>query len=174
MKPLLKVGIVAGGYVAAFLLASLVVALRVAAEDPADVQASGGMYAFGDAMLFATVFGVAALVPTGAALFFLRTCRPVWAILSVAGLAVALTGVAAAILFLAARHAVASPVSMWVALCVPRMLLSPPLALGFILCAVIARFRGARLVLLAAAALEASVCVCGAAVWFIPMWLHRL
>jgi hypothetical protein len=63
---------VTAGYVAAFLMASAAVAIRVASTSGPDAQASSGMYAFGDALLFVAVCGVAALVPTGVALFFLR------------------------------------------------------------------------------------------------------
>ena len=97
MKPIFKVALVAGGYVAAFLMASAVVAIRVANTSGPDAQAASGMYAFGDAFLFVAVFGVAALVPTGAALFFLRPYRRFWIVLSALGLAVAVTGIAAAV-----------------------------------------------------------------------------
>lgn len=68
MKPFLKSGVVAVGYIAAFLIASAAVGVRLANTSGPDAQASSGMYAFGDALLFVAVFGVAALVPTGAAL----------------------------------------------------------------------------------------------------------
>src|SRR6267142_196801 len=71
MKPILKVGVVAVGYLAALLVASAAVAIRLAHTSGPDAQASSGMYAFGDALLFVVVFGVAALVPSGAALFAL-------------------------------------------------------------------------------------------------------
>ncbi len=109
MKPIFKIALVAGGYVAAFLMASAVVAIRVANTSGPDAQASSGMYAFGDAVLFVAVFGVAALVPTGAALFFLRPYRRVWTALSASGLAVAVTGIAAAVLFALGRSATPRP-----------------------------------------------------------------
>ena len=71
MKPVLKVAIVAGGYLLAFLLASAAVALHVLLTGESGAQASGGMAAFGDLVLFVVVFGAVALVPTGAAFFFL-------------------------------------------------------------------------------------------------------
>jgi hypothetical protein len=112
MKPSLKVAVVAGGYIGAFLMASAVVAIRVANTSGPDAQASSGMYAFGDAVLFVAVFGVSALVPTGAGLFFLRPYRPFWTVLSALGLTVALTGVAAAILFAVGRHDAFAPRDM--------------------------------------------------------------
>jgi hypothetical protein len=71
MKPAVKIAIVAGGYVLAFLIACGAVALHAALTSQLVAQASGGMSAFGDLVLFVVVFGAAALVPTGAALFFL-------------------------------------------------------------------------------------------------------
>ncbi len=68
-----KAGIVLCGYVAAFVIASAAVALRIAATNPADASGARGMYAFGDLILFAGVFGIVALLPTGAALFFAFT-----------------------------------------------------------------------------------------------------
>ena len=41
-------------------------------------------------------FGLLALVPTGAALYFLRPYRPFWTVLAAVGLCVAITGAAAA------------------------------------------------------------------------------
>jgi hypothetical protein len=71
MKPVLKVAIVAGGYLFAFLMASAAVALHAALTGESGAQASGGMSAFGDLVLFVAVFGTVALVPTSAGCFFL-------------------------------------------------------------------------------------------------------
>jgi hypothetical protein len=71
MKPILKVAIVAGGYLLAFLMATAAVALHAALTGESGAQASGGMSAFGDLVLFVAVFGAVALVPTGMGLFFL-------------------------------------------------------------------------------------------------------
>jgi hypothetical protein len=131
MKPLLKVAVVAGGYIAAFLMAYATVAIRVANTSGPDAQASSGMYAFGDAVLFVAVFGVAALVPTGAALVFLRPYRRFWTVLSALGLAVAVTGITAALLFAVGRHATSSPLATWAGLSVLRILVAPLLALTF-------------------------------------------
>jgi hypothetical protein len=72
MRPSVKVGIVASGIVAALLIASAVVAVRVAFTSGPAVQASSGMYAFGDLILFVAVFGAVGLVLVGAALFLIR------------------------------------------------------------------------------------------------------
>jgi hypothetical protein len=71
MKPLLKVALIVGGYILAFLAATAAVALHAALASESGTQASGGMSAFGDLVLFVAVFGAVALVPTGAGLFLL-------------------------------------------------------------------------------------------------------
>ena len=67
----MKFGIVIGGYVTACLLAGSVVYVNQLFTDNAASQASAGMYAFGDFILFIGIFGVLALFPTVFALYFL-------------------------------------------------------------------------------------------------------
>ena len=64
-------GLVIGGYLAAFLLASGAVYVYQLFTQDAASQASAGMSAFGDLILFSGVCGVLALLPTGLALYFL-------------------------------------------------------------------------------------------------------
>ena len=71
MSKLTKLGLVIGGYVAACLLASGVVYVYELLTNTAAAQASSGMYAFGDLLLFVGMFGILALFPTGLALYFL-------------------------------------------------------------------------------------------------------
>ncbi|HEY9528953.1 MAG TPA: hypothetical protein VIR02_17825 [Anaerolineales bacterium] len=71
MRKLTKLGLVIGGYVAACLLASGVVYVYQLLTDNAAAQASSGMYAFGDLLLFVGMFGILALFPTGLAVYFL-------------------------------------------------------------------------------------------------------
>ena len=172
MKPALKVAVVAGGYVAAFLIASAVVAIRIANTTGPDAQAASGMYAAGDALLFAAVFGGCALVPTGAALFFLRPYRRFWIVLSALGLAVAFTGVTAAILFAVGRHATASPLATWAGFSVLRILIAPLLALTFLVCTILSPHRSSRFAFLAATVMEAAVSAYGGFVWFVPLFFH--
>jgi hypothetical protein len=173
MKPILKVGVVAVGYLAALLVASAAVGIRLANTSGPDGQASSGMYAFGDALLFVAVFGVAALVPTGAALVFLRPYRRFWTVLSVFGLGVALTGFAAAALFAIGRHAEPSPLATWAGLSVLRILVAPLFALTFLVCAVLSQYRVPRLAFLAATVVEAAVSAYGGFVWFVPLFFPR-
>jgi protein-S-isoprenylcysteine O-methyltransferase Ste14 len=64
VKARTKLAIVAAGYLVAFVVASVVVAVRLSATSGPAAQASSGMYAFGDAVLFVGVFGVVGLAPT--------------------------------------------------------------------------------------------------------------
>ena len=173
MKAFFKVGVIAIGYFAAIVIASAAIALRVANTSGPDAQASSGMYAFGDALLFATVFGISALAPTAAALFFLRPYRRFWTLLSAVGFAVAVTGVTAATLFAVGRHAAPSALATWAGLSVLRILVAPLLALTFLVCAVASPQRSPRFALLAATAMEAAVSAYGGFVWFVPLFFHR-
>lgn len=71
MSWLAKLGLVIGGHAAACLVAAGAVYLNGLFMDPAVVQASSGMSAFGDLILFVGVFGVLALFPTCLMLYFL-------------------------------------------------------------------------------------------------------
>ena len=71
MSGLAKLGLVIGGYVAACLVAYGAVYINDLFMDPAVLQASSGMSAFGDLILFVGVFGVLVLFPTGLTLYFL-------------------------------------------------------------------------------------------------------
>jgi hypothetical protein len=174
MKPFLKIAAVAGGYIVAFLIASGAVAIRIAKTSGPDAQASSGMYAAGDAMLFIAIFGVTALVPTGAALFFLRPYRRFWAALSTLGLAVAITGVAAVVLFAVGRHLEGpSALATLGGLSVLRILVAPLFGLGFLVCTFVAPHRSPRLALLVATAMEAAVTAYAGWVWFVPLFFGR-
>ena len=71
MSRLSKVGLVLGGYVLACLIASGVVYVNGLFTQNAVAQASSGMSAFGDLILFIGVCGALALIPTGLAIYFL-------------------------------------------------------------------------------------------------------
>ena len=71
MKLWTKVAVVMAGYAAAFLVA-LAAAAAQSYVWPVD-QASGGMAAFSDLLLFLCVFGVVASFPTGLAIYWIVT-----------------------------------------------------------------------------------------------------
>jgi hypothetical protein len=172
--PVVKLSLVAGGYIAAIIVACAAVAIRVAHTSGPDAQAASGMYAFGDALLFIAVFGVTALFPTGAALFVLRPYRGFWHVISGLALAVAVTSVVAAALFASGRHAVApSPLATWAALSVLRILIAPLLALTFLVSALLSPDRTSRLAFLAATVMEAAVSAYAGIVWFVPLLFNR-
>jgi hypothetical protein len=173
MKPGVKVALVAGGYVVAAVLAVGVVAIRQANTNTADAQASSGMYAFGDAMTFVAVFGICALAPTGTALVFLRSYGQFWKVLSTLGLALAVTSLAAAIVFAVGRSAPPSPLATWAAFSVLRILVAPLFALTFIVCGVVAPQPFPRFAFLAATLLEVAVCVYAGCIWFLPSMMGR-
>src|SRR5262249_37898634 len=126
MSGYLKIGIVVVGYILAFIAAWVATTIRIAVTSGPDAQASSGMYAAGDAMLFVAVFGICALVPTGAVLLFLRPYRRFWRALAAAGVCVAVTGVTAVVLYAVGRHAqAATPLAMAGGLSVLRILAAP-------------------------------------------------
>jgi hypothetical protein len=173
MRPLARVGLVLGGYVVAFVVASALVAVYVAATSGPDRQASSGMYGFGDDLLFLAVFGIAAVPASGAALFFLKPYRSFWLALSVAALGIAATGLAAVIGYVAARTADAPPLlQTWSALAVLRILVAPLFALSFLLCGLLAPNRSSRFALLLATVVEAAVFAYVAIIWFHPFGAH--
>jgi hypothetical protein len=164
-----KVGLVAIGYAGAVLVASAIVAIYVASTSGPDRQTYGVMYDFGDTLLFLAVFGVAAVPPTGAVLFFLRSYRPFWRALSVAALAIAATGLAAFVGYLAAQTVDAgSSLRSWSAVAVLRILVAPLFALAFFLSGLFAPNRSGRIALFVATVIEAAVFAYVALIWFHP------
>jgi len=173
MRPVVKAGLVVAGYIVAFALASAVLAIYVTVSNSPDRQSSGGMSAFGDSLFFLAVFAVAAVPPTGAALFFLRPYRSFWLVLSVAAVGIAITGLAAFIVYIAARTAGASSIlRAWSGPAVLRILAAPLFALAFFLSGVFAPSRSFRIALLIAAASEAAVFGCIAFTWFYSSLTH--
>ena len=71
LSRLSKISLVLGGYILACLIASGVVYVNGLFTQNSAAQASSGMYAFGDFILFIGVCGVLALIPTGLAVYFL-------------------------------------------------------------------------------------------------------
>jgi hypothetical protein len=162
------------GCVAAFLIACAVVAVRIATTSGPDAQASSGMYAFGDAVLFTGVFGICSLAPTGGLLYLLRPYRRFWTGLAVLALALAVTGVSAAVLFAVGRQATMSPLATLAMASVLRILVAPLFAITFVVFAVFSPYRAPRVAFLAASAVEVVVSAYGAFVWVAPLLLDRV
>lgn len=152
-----KIALVLAGYVAAIVVAFAVVYIYILATDNPDRQASSGMYAFGDSLLFLAVLGVASLPATAAALVFLRGCRVFWGVLSVLGLALAATGGFALFALLAPPAAPGSWLQILADLSPLRALVAPLFAMVFLLAGILAPVRWSRIALLLVAAMEAGV-----------------
>jgi hypothetical protein len=119
------------GYAVAVLAANTAVAVQIAHTSGPEADASAGMFAFGDGLLFIAVFSALAILTTGLAFWFLRPDRWFWIALSKTALAIASTAVLSAVVYVVAAHLVfprESPFAMWAAFAVLRMLLSPSLA----------------------------------------------
>jgi len=158
IKTLAKIGVILAGYVIAFLAAWTAVYIRQLHTPDAWVQASAGMYAFGDSLLFVAVFGFIALFPTGLALYFLRFSQTFWAIFSSACLALAVTGPIAAFVYVFASGRALPPSStLPVFFSIMRILKSPLLAAAFLMSAFLAPVRLSKWLLLGAAAIECAV-----------------
>jgi hypothetical protein len=163
-----KVGIVASGYFAAILLAFCVVWIYINQTSGPDRDTYGGMYAFGDSLLFLAVFGVASILPTGLALVFLRQSRRFWIALAVIALAVASTSLAAVGVVVLEQQTAGPGATFggWGALAVLRILVSPFLAAGFGLSALIAPEARLRWYLFGAASVEGTASIYGFIHWF--------
>jgi hypothetical protein len=163
MRPASRIAVVVGGYLAAFALACVAVWIHVAATTGPAAQASSGMMAFGDSLLFLGVFGLAAIPATGVALYFLRPYRTFWIVLSVLALLVTATGL---ISLIDARSAPGeSLLGEWAVLAPLRVLVAPLFALAFLFCGLFAPVRFARFTLLGATAVEGIVFAAAAIGW---------
>ena len=168
MRAAARVGLVVAGYVAAVLVALASVAVNAATTAGPDRQASSGMSAFSDTLLFLAVFGVAAVPPTGAALFFLRPYPSFWRGLAVVAVAIATTGIAAGFVCLAAQAADAgSGIQAWSFYALLRILAAPLFALAFLVGGVFSPHRRARIALGAATFSETVVFMCLIVSWLI-------
>ena len=134
-----------------------------------DAQASAGMYAFGDFMLFVAVFGIAALLPTGLGLYYLRPVRFFWTFLAIAALPVVATGPVCAVSVELMRHLRNAPsfLQTGAALGVLQLLGAPLLAAWLLLCACLAPTRFPRWTMLGATIVEGLVATYALFHWFI-------
>jgi hypothetical protein len=169
MRAVAKLGVIAGGYAGAFLLAVIVVAVRMASTAGPAAQAASGMYAFGDLTLFTTVFAVAALLPTVAAVALFWSHPVFWMLVAGMQVTAATTSVAASLLFAFRANLPLPPLLATVApLGVLCILAAPFRAFLFLLTGLLSTFDGPRRACLAAAVVEAGVSVFGVLLWLLP------
>jgi hypothetical protein len=165
---LAKTGLVAGGYVAALLLAIGVVSLYIDRTDGPDRDLYSGMYAFGDALLFLMVFGVASIVPTLLMIWFLAQSRKFWVGLSFLALgAAAATLAAVAVVVANPPNEALTGIYAFAILSVPLIFASPFLFVSFSVCAWFSPEGSIRSCLLGAAAIEFACSAYGFVHWFL-------
>lgn len=165
-----KTGVVIGGYLLALVAGCGAMAGYQQRFSPADLQAMGGMIAGGEMLFGGAVLALVALVPTALALWFLRRRRGLWSALSLAGLAFAALGLAAAVMVLATRGSGptrSAPVLAIELLGIVQMLGSPLWTSAFVLFALLAPAPDLRRRMFVAAAMEIVVALC-ALVHFLP------
>jgi len=171
MNRLAKFGFVIGGFALACLAASVAVQLRLLNTQSPEAQASAGMYAFGDLLLFLRVFGVLVLFPTGLALYFLRPVEKFWVVLSIGFLAIAITGLCSAptmgLGFSQPAQSILTPLA---GIGLLSALAAPLLALVFAAATVLAPAGRWKWILLAATVIEGVVGIFGFLNFFVQRY----
>jgi hypothetical protein len=160
----IKLGIVGGGYGMA-LLVGLLVAQTGIWMTAGNSHSSGGMAAFGDAILFLGVFGAAAIIPTCAVYYFLRPLRSFWTVYGGGVLLLAASALAALVVFFLARTN--SGPSVWLILAVLRLVAAPPFAILMFLGGIFSPVASSRWMLFVGGALE-SIAFAG----FLPLLFY--
>jgi hypothetical protein len=149
MKRGVKVLVLVGGYVAAFLIAVAAAHLFGASRGP---EHSDGMVAFSESLVFLGVFAVGSVPSTCFALFLLRRHRPFWIAGAVLAALIALTALWALVHTLnpAVRGA-------WADFSPIRVLLAPIFGLASLLAAIVCPFRIWRLTYIGTFLVETAV-----------------
>lgn len=147
----MKLALIALGFLFAAAAAWLAVEVRQRFIPPADLQASAGMHAEGDAILGLLVFCAVGVLPLGLALFWLRAVPVFWRGLSWLAVAVAVTAPFSYYAFHAPGR------SAWLMVFGLRVLLAPFIGGGWGVCGLFAPQKRERWLLLAAAAAEGAL-----------------
>jgi len=169
IRTLAKPCVVITGYGAAAFIAHIAVNIRFLHQS-GWAQNSPGMYAWGDLILFLEVFGLAAILPTALALYFLRPIRIFWPVSSVAALAFAATGICATIVVaLLDEQPSNSLPGLLAAIGGLREMVSPAAAVAFLLATLLAPTPRPRLALLVATAIEGPLGIYSFLRWFAPI-----
>jgi hypothetical protein len=164
MKNLIKLSMVLAAYVVALVVAAGVVQLReLQPQWQATAQASPGMAGFADFILLVEVFGVAAAAPTALAGYFLRPFPRICTLFAMGCLALAVTGLLAAVVVFGTRilHA---EIGLWRSFAMAgelRTMVSPILAPSFLVSVPLSPTWRCRWILLAAAAMEGAAFAAG-------------
>jgi hypothetical protein len=153
LRPWTKAGLVSLGLGLALVLGGVVAAVRDYYSDVPAVEKAGGMYGFGQVLLFIAASGVAALIPLAVGLIWLRPVEKFWRVLNRVALASALTGLVA----LAANLFAGSSTNLWMLLAQARIGMMPLTALALLACGVIAPLPRHRWLLIAAATCDSLI-----------------
>jgi hypothetical protein len=149
---------VIAGYILAFVGAFVVTYIRELSTRGTEIQASQGMFAFGQSLLFLLVFGGLALIPTVLAFYFLRSSVKFWNGFAVLCLAFSILGlvvvIANALMNANGGSASSSLAAVLSLLGVLGVFGAPILIVGFLVLAVMAPSRRPRFLLLVSAGLE--------------------
>ena len=154
-----KTGVVLAGYAGALLVTCAIFYVYELMQKATSAQASGGMQAFGDSLLFVGLFGFLALIPTALALYYLRPVEKFWKVFSGASLALAATGPVAAVM-MGRSHQSPGVILVVGLFALLKVLGAPLLGVGFLICAVIAPTQPnqrSRWLLVTAATIEFAV-----------------
>ena len=158
MNKSVKVGIVIAAYILACIAAYAATYIQELATRGTDAQASQGMFAFGQSILFMLVFGGLALIPTVLAFYFLRSSEKFWNGFALLCLTFSIVGIM--IVFMNALinagilHISESSAAVVSLFGVLGAFGGPILIIGFLVLAVIAPSRRPRVFLLTSAGLE--------------------
>ena len=137
------------GYLIAFVLGVVAVALGTLFLGGPEARASAGMNAFGDLLLFLAVFAVTSIPSTLGALFALKPYRVFWLGLAAIAIMIAPTSGAAFVAWNADPQSTAAELGFL------RILASPFSVVGCALAGAIAPNTGPRIALYTAGAIEA-------------------
>ncbi len=151
-----KISLVLAGYVLALAGAFLAAYLDDLATTQFQAQ-SPGMVAGGEMILFIAVFAFLCVFPTALALFFLRSDEKFWNLFSILALGLALTGPPAECFMIAVRQFHFWPqnwLAMVVFIAMLRVFGAVILGFGFLLFAIITRFKRPRKFLFIAAGID--------------------
>lgn len=161
---------IVAGYAAAPLLGALAVYVWSSVFAGPDREASSGMAAFGDSLLFLFVAAIAAVPPTCGLLHRLRPMAAFWRYATMAAIAMATTGLGALAHYLLPHgRGIELEPSAWALTSPLRILLAPLFGLVFLLAALFAPDRGQRALLFGALAAEALTFGGGMLIWMLPL-----
>ena len=163
-----KAALVLAGYILALVLAFAAAHIQELWIQDDQVQASSGMWAFGDVILFVSVFSFTALFPTGLAVYFVHKSSVFWKVFAAVSVAIALTGLGAGIMITLGSPTIGTNGRLiWLEVfSILRICATPALAGAFALSALIAPDR-VRVFLVLAAAVESLAGILAFVHWFV-------